>query len=348
MAKIALFCENFHETTRDLARALHSLRHEVILVTSREVEHTEDLPFTVLTYFKSWSALEGIKFIPRFISHAPEVWYFCFPEPRRHPPKGAHVMLAAVAQGLPRRIVMASFFSVLPRASVALRGLLPLCKVVTFGAREDLMNAKRKGLPNKEALLEVFPPLPRREHQGQENLKEDYLRLIETLRPYIFVWSEDPPSELIDAAVNANLKLLARGPRNLHKDQKNVWFLPEGLSQNQIRFAAHQAQGIALHTSDLDLSELHRMYEFSQSGKVPLFVSARQAEALPGLCVHQRTGWVVNKPTDIRKLFASSEFQNFRYQAGPQSNFSITDSAINDLNRLMTKALVQSSRQTKA
>jgi hypothetical protein len=341
VAKIALFCESYHETTRDLARALHSLRHEVILVTSRNVQHDEHLPFPVLTYFKKWSALEALKFIPRFISHAPDVWHFSFPEPKKNPPKGAHLVLAALANGFPRRIAMASFFSVLPKVSVTLRSLLPLCHAVTFGAREDLMNAKRSGLVKHTSLLEVFPPLPKSQSLAPASLPEDFLKLIKNLQTYLFVWSEDVPVEMINAAHRAHLKILAKGPRNLHLDQKNIWFLPEGVSQQQIQFAAQNSKGIALQNNDLELSELHRFQSLSQAGRVPLFVSPRQAEALPGLCLHQRSGWIIHSHEEWSQLLQSSEFNKFRYQSGPESSFSLQDSAINDLNRLMIKALAK-------
>lgn len=347
MAKIALFCETYHESTRDLAYALHSLRHEVILVTSRHAQITDHTPYRVLTYFKKWSALEAFKFIPNFIQNMPDVWHFVFSEPQNRPPNTAQVILASIAKGIPKRIIMSSYFSVIPRASIQLKMLNSFSNVVTFGAREDLMSAKRSGLLSTSCLTEVMPPLPNSSqyHFTQES-QEEFMQFLSHLEKYFLVWAEEAPAALLYTAQKMGFKILAKGPRNSLKNQTGQYFLPEGFSQAQLFLAIEKSKGMICNLSDLDLRELQLFKSLASNAATPLMVSSRQHEALPGLCLEGKTGWVINSTEDLAQLINSREFQYYKYQGTEEPVHAIQDSAINDLNRLMTKALAKAQLKT--
>jgi len=78
MPKIAVISEHLTPQVLGLAQALHFQRHEVMIITSHGEEVPDNVPFQVLKFFKTWSAFEAIRFFPRLLGHAPDVWHFVF------------------------------------------------------------------------------------------------------------------------------------------------------------------------------------------------------------------------------------------------------------------------------
>lgn len=337
MAKIALLTKKLTPEALGLAQALQFHRHEVLMITS----HTETVPdglgYQVLTYFKTWSAVEALKFFPRMLGHNPEVWHFVFADQEQEYPTAAHWVLANLARALPGRVVAASFYDSLFHTPA--RKALPLlksCDIVTTATRENLMYIKRKAWLNKFAETEVLPPfLPASMENESEVMDQDLQQLIRAAQPYLLIPSETLPDQDWELILN-KVNLIVCGARPL-KSLNGIYYVGANLSPGQFAELLKKSRGLITAFEDLSVVELLKYHKVCSKTETVTLAHPRQTEALPGFCVPKRNGFLISSMSDLNRLL----HENPRLEVQtPKFEFvrsDLADSALNELNRLYSK-----------
>lgn len=351
MAKVALITQKITPEVLGLAQALKLHRHEIILMTSANENVPDNLGYPVLTYFNKWSALEAIKFFPRLLGQAPDVWHFVFSDSKTEKPKMAHWVLAQLARSLPRRVIAASFYdSLFEISSSRLSSFVKACDIVTTGTRESLMLLKRRGWLNRFAETEVLPPFVVHTHSLEDpQIDPDLAQLVKSIQPYVVIPSEQLP--VMDwSSILGKINLVVCGNRpekSIGPVLKNLGFkdLPQGIyyvghklsdEQSIQLLRGSQGQITAFDSfSVIELLHLHRLCTFA---KTPLIANHRQTEALPGFCLHQRNGFIIDQSLKgLYQLLLENETLELNQPAFEHIRLDLTDSALNELNRLYSK-----------
>lgn len=345
MAKIALISHTASTQSLGLAHALHLQRHEVIFITSRDQIIDEQVPFKVLTFFKSWSLLEALRFIPRLISHAPDILHIVISEKNPKETSVAILALASFVKSLPNRLVaLTSYGSPSKKQRFILKPLLRLCDIVTFGTREVLMFHKRNGDLKQNGVTEVLPPLidfAPANMTLEESSSQDLAKLTSKLNPFFVI-----PTSLLNLEENWNdfnssYNFIVLGPRPDRKTSEKYFFVGENLKSAELEYLLKASSGIYIASESFSVLELMKFRGWSLHFSLPVFANQRQNEAVPGICVHDRNGWLISNLTHFEQLLKSKTRPKIETTATSDNRSTLVDSTLNELSRLYAKAFEQ-------
>jgi len=337
MAKIALLTQKLTPEALGLARALKFHRHDILLITSAMETVPDDLGFQVLTYFKSWSAFEALRFFPRILGQAPEVWHFVFADAAFEKPTPAHWILAQLARALPGRVVAASFYDSLFEMSVTrLLPFLKSCDIVTTATRENLMFIKRKSMLHRHCETEVLPPFITSSSPDFEQIvDQDLQQLIEAASPFLVIPSEHLPAQDWSQILN-KVQLIVCGPRP-ERSADGVFYIGRSLIPGHFQEILGRSLGLLTAFDDLSVVEMLNLQRMSTQTRTPILANARQAEALPGLCVHKRNGFLIQDLSQLNQLLIDNPKLEVTAPLFESVKTDLADSALNELNRLYSK-----------
>ena len=354
MAKIALITEHITPQVLGLAQALQFHRHEIMLITSYDEEVPENINYQVLRFFKTWSAFEAIRFFPRLLGQAPDVWHFVFSSPDHKPalPKTAQYILAQLAKALPRRVLAASFYDSLfeiPGRKVA--PMMKIVDIVTTATREQLMFIKRKSWLKNFSETEVLPPfVVTAATLADASLDQDLSRLLNSMSPYLLIPNERINQNLQDDALLLAFlkqkKLIVCGSRpmmkikqlGLQSSHPEIAFVGRQILDSDMHSLLKNSQGLLIAFDDFSAIELLHFHHLCQQTKTPILANPRQAEALPGLCLHGKNGFILDQGLRSLNLLLA-ENPNLATVADDYHLLTtdLADSALNELNRLYSK-----------
>lgn len=341
MAKIALITRHFSKEVESLANSLTGLRHDVILITGQNTPLPENYSGIILTPFKKWTPLEAFRFFPKFLGQAPHIWHFVFSDCEKEFPTAAHFLLATFAKALPRRSVMTTFWSPWPTKAFLFSRFAKLNDLMTFASRESLMRARRNHWIPETCTTEVMPPLPGSENNEQTLRREELQHLCKNLKPFLYVPHADLSKETLETAKASGLCLLVRGHRPDATSESHLFYLPSSMNESDVEYCIAESSGILSAFHQFSPLELLRLQASSQKLEKPILGHPTQNEVLPGYCLEGRSGFLIESDRDFKKLFHSSAWTHFRYQAVDPGLRQLQDSVLNDLNRLYTKLLSQ-------
>ncbi len=338
MAKIALITQTLSPQSLGLAQALQFHRHDVIMITSRDQNVPDELGFEVLTYFKTWSAIEALKFFPRILGQAPEIWHFVFSNREKDKPSPAQWLLAQLARALPRRVVAASFYeSLLHISKIRMLPMLHCCDIVTTATRENLMYLKRKDWLPPHCETEVLPPfLHSQVNQSPQTLDQDLKQLMKIAEPFLLLPSEKLPDLEWDQILG-KVQILVCGQRPASKSIPGVYYVGSSLNDFQFVEVLKKSLGLLSAFEDFSLIELLRFQRLCQQTKTPVLANRRQVEALPGFAVEHRNGFVVTQISNLRQLLNENPKLDLHAPLFDSIRSDLADSALNELNRLYSK-----------
>ena len=339
MAKIAIISQNFSAEVEALAESLFGLRHDVVVITDQASKIPQRYTRTVLTPFKKWSALEALRFIPKFLGSAPHIWHFVFNDSTKESPTSAHFILATFAKALPRRSVVTTFWNSWPIKAFLFSKFAGLNDLMTFGTREGLMRAKRNHWIPPTCEAEVMPPLPGLRSDESSGRREDLQRLCNHLKPFLYVPHNELPKSILDSARLSGVRLLVRGSRAEQTHDDNLYYLPPSANEGDVEYCISESIGILSAFHQFSPLELIRLQNSSQKMAKPIVGHPAQNDVLPGFCLHGKSGFLVESDREFQKLFHSSHWAHFKYQAVDPGLRQLQDSVLNDLNRLYTKLL---------
>ena len=186
MAKIVLVGRHLHHTVWPLAQSLQAQQHQVHLITARdaEVQHSTG-GIEVMTYFKTWSAWEGLRFIPVLLNLNPQIFHLIL---EKDQVSVAEWLLAYVAQTLPHCVVTTSFLD--PdrglRNKTWLKFLVEHSDIVTCPSIETLGHLRGLHVQSRRQNRGLLPPLLENLNQNtpqtdEFNLLKEKLRGQKTL-----------------------------------------------------------------------------------------------------------------------------------------------------------------------
>ncbi len=354
MAKIALLTQRITPEALGLARALKFHRHEILLITSAMETVPDDLGYQVLTYFKTWSAFEALKFFPHILGQAPEVWHFVFSDMEHEKPSPAHWVLAQLVRALPGRVVAASFYDSLFEfsktrigsllSSAPLARFLKSCDIVTTETRENLMYIKRQGWLHRFSETEVLPPfiIPA-SGAYEKSLDQDLQQLVEAATPYLILPSEHLP-DLDWNSILGKVQLIVCGQRP-DRSPDGVFYIGRNLPAADFHAILERSLGVLTAFDDFSLVELLKFQRLCSETKTPVLASPRQAEALPGLCVHKRNGFWIQELGQLNQLLIDNPGLKIQSPLFESVKMDLADSALNELNRLYAKVRHQKTSQ---
>jgi hypothetical protein len=344
MAKIALVCKDFSESTQTLAMSLYNQKQEVLVITKKNLTSIKTYPFPVLAYFDKWSLLEGLRFLPQFLHYHFDVVHFIFDSPKVKI-TAAHLVLSSLQEALPYRCNVASFFFPFGKfRSASLFLFLRQLSAATVSTRQQLLYFNRYRKWMKTPDTSVIPPLK----NYQINLSDvqssdiiDVKKLVENTRPYLilpFDPSEDLKQKLKGHLLDYSFIVLAKRPK---KSKTGFYFMGSNLSSVEETYLYLNAQAVWIAGFDLSVGELVKFRQLSQLTVSPLMVDSVQQALLHGLVADQRTGWVLNSDlSDLEQAFAN--IPNLKIELknlDNQLNVDLFDSSVNELNRLYQKSL---------
>jgi hypothetical protein len=349
MAKVALFTQSLGPEFLSFAKALQCQRHEVMVITSKNIVPPPQFPYQTLTYFQRWSLLEALRLFPRLLSHAPLIWHFVFSDLRQEKMSPAYGLLAQLARAIPGRVIATSLFATPTEAKRRqLRSLLKACDIVTTGSRESLMYLKRQKLLSDFCQTEVLPPLQSLDEEALTNKGEEHDEDMEKLalsaKPYLVVPNSDFHRDGIhwsELSAKISLVFLADRP-TLSFGQtlppSNVYFAGSHLPPADVAYLLSESSGLFTAFADLSEIELMRFHELCSLSRTPTLATPRQAEALPGFCVAKRNGWILEKGVQsFRQLALDNPDLRLNQPQYERRTYELADSALNELNRLYAK-----------
>ncbi|HWU43455.1 MAG TPA: hypothetical protein VN132_08455, partial [Bdellovibrio sp.] len=110
MAKIILVSKHVTPTSWQLAQALRSQQHEVVILTSRNEEPLDDLHnIQFMAYFKKWNFLEGLKIIPGLFGLQPQILHLILDDDRMN---RAQMLLSTFAKSHPSCVLTTSLLNI--------------------------------------------------------------------------------------------------------------------------------------------------------------------------------------------------------------------------------------------
>jgi hypothetical protein len=340
MAKIALVTQRLTPEALGLARALKFHRHEIILITSVNEEVPDDLDFQVLTFFKKWSAFEALRFFPRILGQAPEVWHFVYSNSQLDRPTPAQWVLAQLIRALPGRVVATSFYDSLFHISAArLMPFLKSCDIVTTATRENLMYIKRRSWLQRHCETEVLPPFVIPNATEPEHvIDEDLQHLIQAASPYLVLPCERLPTgpHLDWGPILSKVQILICGSRP-ERSLEGVFYIGRHLPVGHLQEILSHSRGLLIAFEDLSVVELLNYQRMCSQTRTPVLATARQAEALPGLCVNKRNGFLIENLSQLNHLLMENPKLEIHSPLFESVKTDLADSALNELNRMYSK-----------
>lgn len=333
--RILIVAEKMNSVVWTFAKSLHQQKQDVVIVTSSPVDFPDVPPFPILSPFKTWSLLEGMKFVPRLLRLNPDIVHFFFAE-AEHRPRPAQWVISSFAAGLPQRTLAASYFVDGSLRTLRDRAFMRLFDVNTFGTRSQLMRLKRKRILPRNAIAEVLPPLENESLPEGRQVRGEFERLLQTLGSYVLVPDPVPPALPVDLLKEQGFEVLALS--DLFRNRSH-FFSTGPLSGAERELAFHHARALILADSDLSVLELRRYHELCARTQLPVIVTPYQNELLPGLCRHGKSGWVLDQGlTSLGRLLDEHRELSLPRDYGGYSGHELTDNTLNELLRLYQRA----------
>lgn len=335
MAKVALITEHMTPLVESLAKALQFQKQEVVIVTSGETARKLSGEFSVLAPFRKWNALEAVRALPALISQNFDVWHFLFPSVESKP-RSAHWILSACARGLQQKVVAGSFSDPQNLRGWGNGRFVSMLDLALFPNRSFLMQAKRERALGPHTLAEVLPPLEVPGAPEASKIRDEIHRLRRGLRPYLVLpdlqdgpaWLENSPLDIVVLKPHPR-----KGSRHPH-----VFYTGE-LHAAERDLMIENARAICLLFGEYSPLELQRFHQWSEKFHRPLVVSRYQTEVWPGLCWHEKSGWVLDDGDDpLRELLIRNPALDLPGGFENLSHRELVDSTLNELLRLYQRS----------
>jgi hypothetical protein len=364
MAKIVLLGRHLHHTVWPLAQSLQAQQHQVYLVTSRDVEvHESSADVSVMTFFKTWSAWEALKFIPILLNLNPQIFHLVL---EKDHVSAAEWLLAYVAQTLPHCVVTTSFLD--PerglRKKTWLKFLVQHSDIVTCPSIETLGHLRGLQVHSRRQNRGLLPPildsLSRRAPQNAKATEELSLLTakIKTKQTLALPFTLDPDGlsfqlKVLLRQISTQRHILLLGSwdswpvrtrkkliRQLEKNSVS-WTLSgfQTSEANQQLLSACEALWLAeLTLSPTSYTEY--IWLAWQSGITPV-IDTSQAIMHSGIWKDGINCHILKKNRSKSEVDRILSLPNLRTpeHLSPQCARDLIDHSTNDLNRLYNKAL---------
>jgi hypothetical protein len=373
MAKIILVTEKVNSTSWPLALSLRAQQHEVIFLTSHGEEASNADGIRFMAYFKKWSFLEGLRILPMLFSYEPQVLHIILDQT---PLKGAHAVLASYAKSHPLIVLTTSLLQFEKRLRVGspTRLLLQESDIVTCPSVDSLAKLRGLSVRSKKQGRGILPPaldlydstlveephyeVPEAEIAAEESwarhLREEPFFVIPCFEKSFSADSiffrrlariaETHFVVLLGSNQNwplRNRKVFEQWMED-HK-LKNRWMFSGALPRSLEKELLKQTQCLILAGIGLSPQAISQFYLKAIQCNTPLVLDSKQASVHAHLWQKNVNCWILNHESLDKEFGSFLMKENFSPPEGLHANLSedrhLTDTPLNELNRLYTRAL---------
>lgn len=375
MAKIILVAEKVNSTSWPLALSLRAQQHEVIFLTSygEEIDDTRGIRF--MGYFKKWSFLEALRILPMLYSYEPQVLHLILDQTRL---KGAHAVLASYAKSHPLVVLTTSLlhFEKRFRPGSPTRLLLQESDIVTCPSVDSLARLRGLSVRSKKQGRGILPPAlnlyestvldePQFEEAESEVLVEESWPQNLREEPYFVVpffeknFSEESPfyqrlARLTQSHFVVLLGSIQDWPLRNRKKFENWmedqgltgrWMVSGELSRSLEKELLQHTQCLILAGIKLTPQAISQFYLKAIQNNTALALDSKQASVHAHLWQKDVNCWILNHESLDKEMGSFLNKDGFRPPESLQLKLSKdrhpTDTPLNELNRLYTRALSQ-------
>ncbi len=348
MARIALVCHQPNSIISQIALLLAEQKNEVLILTRQDF--TDDyfekanLPnLKVFRSFKNWGISEIVKVFPYLVQFRPDVLHFYLDQESKktyHRFQWARMFLGTVFKTISVANFQNSFTDQLSlKSQISVKYFLKNLDLVITESRKDLIYLKRKNLIEETLLTEVLTPVLNSPFQTPENAGSEQQKSLASYQPYVFIpqiskrhFPQTPDATSGELNFITNME---RTETDLNR-KPHVIYLNEFSDEDLIS----NAKAVLISHLKLNVTELTYYLNFALKYKVPVIASSEQVRILPGIALHNKTGWIIESDfvSFLELINLNSDLKiNYRHDLVQKQNWQ--DSYINQLNRQYSLAL---------
>ncbi|MBK9323315.1 MAG: hypothetical protein IPM97_10300 [Bdellovibrionaceae bacterium] len=375
MAKVIIVAEKVTSMSWPLALSLRAQQHEVIFLTSRGEDAATADGIRFMAYFKKWSFFEALRVLPMLFSYEPQILHIIVEKQRLN---GAHIALASYAKSHPLIILTTSMLHLEKRLKRGnpVRFLIQESDIVTCPSVEALAKLRGLNIRSKKQGRGVLPPALDlyesslfEQHQFEDLEAEivaekNWSHHLKDI-PYFVVpcfertfSPQDPYFQRIATIAKKRFVVLfgsnqdwpLRSRKLFEQWMQNQelgdrWMFSGSLPKNLEKQLLCNGLSLILAGIKLTPEEISQFFLKAIQYEISLVLDSKQASVHAHLWQRNRNCWILNHPTLDGELLEFLDKENFRppesLQANLSTNRQITDSPLNELNRLYTRALAQ-------
>lgn len=367
MAKIILVSRNVNETSWQLAQALKSQQHEVVLLTSYgEIPPQDTAGIEFMGYFKKWSVLEGLRIIPGLFGLHPQILHVLLDEDKMN---AAQVILSTFAKSHPSCVLTTSLLNIrrgLNRRN-PVRYLIEESDIITCPTVEALGQLRGLNIRSTRQGRGILPPVLNlnSEARHEQPLDETETHLLENLNstPFILMpfreTNFDPTSESFSRirTLAQRYKVVLWGSYShwTLRDRKKFsawmdeyqcghhWVVTGPVSPLVGKKLMQQSAALILAGQHLSPVEMTEYYLRAIQNHSSLILDSKQSSIHSDLWKNSVNCWILDShhlQSDLVKLLARPHLrlpENLSEKLAEDRH--LIDSSLNELNRLYNRAL---------
>ncbi|QDK36739.1 hypothetical protein [Bdellovibrio sp. NC01] len=367
MAKIILVSKKITATSWQLAQALRSQQHEVVMLTSYGEEPLGELRnIEFMAYFKKWSFLEGIKIIPGLFGLQPQILHLVLEEDKMSP---AQIVLSTFAKSHPSCVLTTSLLNIRfgLRRTNPVRYLVEESDIITCPTVETLGQLRGLNVKANQQGRGILPPAL---DFSKSAMSETYAdgseaRLIADLADEeYFVVPFRESRFRPDSASFVRLRTLAQKHKVAlwgsysHwplRDRKqfaawmekydcgNRWVVTGSLAPHLTKILLERATAFVLAGQRFTPVEMTEYYLRAIQSQAIMVLDSKQTSVHADLWKNTVNCWVLNHEhiqRDLVKLLSRPHLRLPEVLSEQRAqNSHLIDSSLNELNRLYNKAL---------
>jgi hypothetical protein len=374
MAKVILVTDKVNSTSWPLALSLRAQQHDVMFLTSCGQPEKEHEGIRFLPCFKRWSLLEAIKLIPRLFTYEPQIMHLILDNPQVLP---AHAVLATYAKSHPLMILTTSLLHLEKRLGPRnpLRMLLQESDIVTCPSVEALAKLRGLSVRSKKQGRGILPPALDLFEAPSENeavvvdetssLTQEAWSAKLSEAPFFVVpfqeksFSKDAPFFVrLRKIAETHFVVLLGSNQEWPLRQRRLfeqWMEKEGLgecwmfsgdlSPAQEKDLLRQTESLLLAGIPLNAEEITQFYLKAIQCNTPLVLDSKQASVHAHLWQKNVNCWILSHEILEKELREFLQRKSYRPPESLSEKLSqdrhLTDTPLNELNRLYTRALAQ-------
>ncbi|NUN07410.1 MAG: hypothetical protein HUU57_16825 [Bdellovibrio sp.] len=366
MAKIILVSKKLNATSWQLAKALKSQQHEVILLTSYGEAPEEDTDgIELMSYFKTWNLLEGLRIIPGLFGLQPQILHLLLEEDKMNL---AQMVLSTFAKSHPTCVLTTSLLDIrrgLTRRN-PVRYLIEESDIITCPTVEALGQLRGLDVRSMRQGRGILPPVLGLKSDSSDSESEDgHEDLLEHLAaaPYVVMPFHEPHFDA-DGSAFIRIRTIAQKYKVVlwgsysHwslRDRKkfaawmkafqceNNWIVTGNISAKIGQKILEKSTAFFLAGQSFNPVEITEYYIKAIHGHCVLVLDSKQSSVHSDLWKSTVNCWILDYEKlqkDLVKLLAKPHLQlPESISAQLSQDRHLIDSSLNELNRLYNKAL---------
>lgn len=367
MAKIILVTRHINPTSWQLAQALKSQQHEVVLLTSYGEETlTDSNGIELMCFFKRWNFFEGLRIIPGLFGLQPQILHILLDEDKMNP---AQIVLSTFAKSHPACVLTTSLLNICHGLSRRnpVRYLLEESDIVTCPTVEALgqlrgLNVRRSTRQGRGILppvldlkgnVKINHSVEEEAHLANSLMSEDYV--IIPFREAHF--NPESRSFIRIRTIAQKYKVLLWGSYShwsLRERKKFArwmeefgcgqhWAVTGSLSPHLTQLLLEKSIALILAGQNLTPVEMTEYYMRAIENHTVLVLDSKQSSVHSDLWKNTVNCWILDYHhlhQDLVKLLARPHLrlpESLSEQLAKDRH--LIDSSLNELNRLYNRAL---------